>query len=205
MRAARRVSSPCTSRRVARSVSAWALPRPSAMASAKLANSTVNHSQTETPRMNPATPRPGCDERIDPKPGGENAADEDVNITGLRSWRFGSSLKNESTEPAARSADRRGVELCLDMLKSRLIRMSAYAIICRCSTIGPKASAGTNVRAPTSRTCRPPSPQTAACASAACRRPTACISFVQANRQSRGSESSASSGPHSIARPSAML
>ena len=32
--------------RVRRSASAWALPRPSATASAKLANSTVNHSQT---------------------------------------------------------------------------------------------------------------------------------------------------------------
>ncbi len=31
-----------------RSESAWALPRPSAMASAKLANSTVNHSQAAT-------------------------------------------------------------------------------------------------------------------------------------------------------------
>ena len=31
--------------RVRRKVSAWALPRPSATASAKLANSTVNHSQ----------------------------------------------------------------------------------------------------------------------------------------------------------------
>ena len=34
------------SERALRSVSAWALPRPSAMASAKLANSTVNHSHS---------------------------------------------------------------------------------------------------------------------------------------------------------------
>ena len=40
------------SRRALRSVSACALPRPSAIASAKLANNTVNHSQIETPRMN---------------------------------------------------------------------------------------------------------------------------------------------------------
>ena len=33
--------------RVARSVSAWALPRPSAIASAKLANRTVSHSQND--------------------------------------------------------------------------------------------------------------------------------------------------------------
>ena len=36
-----------TSRRARRRASAWALPRPSAIASAKLANSTVNQSQTE--------------------------------------------------------------------------------------------------------------------------------------------------------------
>jgi hypothetical protein len=36
------------SARVLRKVSAWALPRPSAMASAKLANSTVNHSHALT-------------------------------------------------------------------------------------------------------------------------------------------------------------
>ena len=40
-----------TSRRAFRSVSACALPRPSAMASAKLAKSTVNQSQSETARM----------------------------------------------------------------------------------------------------------------------------------------------------------
>jgi hypothetical protein len=34
--------------RALRRVSAWALPRPSAMASAKLANKTVNHSQIAT-------------------------------------------------------------------------------------------------------------------------------------------------------------
>ena len=39
--------------RVFRSDAAWALPCPSAIASAKLANNTVNHSQTATPKMNP--------------------------------------------------------------------------------------------------------------------------------------------------------
>ena len=47
-----------TSRRVLRSVSAWALPRPSAIASAKLANSTVNHSQSEMAKMKPAGASP---------------------------------------------------------------------------------------------------------------------------------------------------
>ena len=40
-----------TSLRARRMVSACALPRPSAIASAKFANSTVNHSHTETARM----------------------------------------------------------------------------------------------------------------------------------------------------------
>ena len=49
-----------TSRRARRSVSAWALPRPSATASAKFANRTVNQSQSDTARMKPggASPRP---------------------------------------------------------------------------------------------------------------------------------------------------
>src|SRR5450755_123217 len=41
-----------------RKVSACALPRPSAMASAKLANSTVNHSHSEIWKVKPATPAP---------------------------------------------------------------------------------------------------------------------------------------------------
>src|ERR1039458_4532173 len=43
---------------VLRRVSACALPRPSAMASAKLANSTVNHSQSEIWKVKPALPAP---------------------------------------------------------------------------------------------------------------------------------------------------
>ncbi len=46
------------SRRWRRSSSACAAPRPSAIASAKLANSTVNQSQSETARMKPAGASP---------------------------------------------------------------------------------------------------------------------------------------------------
>ena len=43
--------------RIARSVAAWALPRPSAIASAKLPKSTVSHSQMATVNANqPACP-----------------------------------------------------------------------------------------------------------------------------------------------------
>src|ERR1035438_6510094 len=57
------VRSPCKRRAlvsvlVLRRVSACALPRPSAMASAKLANSTVNHSHREIWKVKPATPAP---------------------------------------------------------------------------------------------------------------------------------------------------
>ena len=45
------------SARVLRSVSACALPRPSATASAKLANSTVNHSHTATRAAKPSVSR----------------------------------------------------------------------------------------------------------------------------------------------------
>jgi hypothetical protein len=44
--------------RALRSESACALPRPSAIASAKLAKSTVNQSQSEIARMNPAGASP---------------------------------------------------------------------------------------------------------------------------------------------------
>ena len=49
-----------TRRRDARSACAWALPRPSASASAPLANSTVNHSHAATAKMKPtgASPSP---------------------------------------------------------------------------------------------------------------------------------------------------
>ena len=47
-----------TSWRDRRSVSAWALPRPSAIASAKFAKRTVSHSHTETQKMNPAGASP---------------------------------------------------------------------------------------------------------------------------------------------------
>ena len=47
---------PCTSCRALRSVSAWARPRPSARASAKLAKTTVNQSSSEMARVKPGEP-----------------------------------------------------------------------------------------------------------------------------------------------------
>ena len=56
-----------TSRLAERSASACALLRPSAMASAKLANSTVNHSQSVTARMKPGGRLAVPAERLDPE------------------------------------------------------------------------------------------------------------------------------------------
>jgi len=81
-----------------RSEAAWALPRPSAIASAKFAKSTVNQSQSVTPKMKPAdaSPRPpaktACPQsrvvRMEPT--------YTTNITGFRTWRWGVSFLNES-------------------------------------------------------------------------------------------------------------
>jgi hypothetical protein len=84
------------SRLALRSEAAWALPRPSAIASAKLAKSTVNQSQSDTAKMNPeeASPRPASactqsrDVRMEPT--------YTTNITGFRTWRCGVSFLNES-------------------------------------------------------------------------------------------------------------
>ena len=75
--AARAASSPTSSACMPRSAAACALLRPSASASAKLANSTVNHSQSATARMKPAGASPWPRERLDPQHGREDAADVD--------------------------------------------------------------------------------------------------------------------------------
>ncbi len=81
-----------------RSVSACALPRPSAIASAKLAKNTVTHSQRETARMNP-----GASRRSPPRAREEKSQwsaslpMNTANITGLRIWWRGWSLAKESS------------------------------------------------------------------------------------------------------------
>ncbi len=96
---ARRIA--MTSLRALRRLSAWALPRPSAIASAKLANSTVNHSHAEIARMKPGA--------ASPLPVMAAWANRTVvkalptstqNMTGLRIMWRGSSLRSDS--PMAR-------------------------------------------------------------------------------------------------------
>ena len=87
--------------RIARSVSACALPRPSAIASAKLPKRTVSHSQTATTNVNHAgsLPPPGASP---PKAWTiqisvvRTAPTSTTNMTGLRAMSRGSSLRNEA-------------------------------------------------------------------------------------------------------------
>ncbi len=81
--------------RVPRSASACALPRPSAIASAKLAKSTVNQSQSASWRVNPTPPSPArmSRSRISVV---STAPTRTTNITGFRTMWRGSSLESAS-------------------------------------------------------------------------------------------------------------
>jgi hypothetical protein len=95
--------------RIERSASACALPRPSAIASAKLAKTTVSHSQTAIEKANQAGSSPpprGEPPRtwISHPPVVIAAPSSTTNITGLRSWWRGSSLRSESRRARATMA-----------------------------------------------------------------------------------------------------
>jgi len=83
------------SRLVARRVSAWALPRASAMASAKLANSTVNHSHSVICSVKPMLPAPVaiCSIRMSVVNADPTST---TNMTGLRAMLRGSSFLKDS-------------------------------------------------------------------------------------------------------------
>jgi hypothetical protein len=87
--------------RVRRSWSAWALPRPSAIASAKLADSTVNHSHNATWPVNERPPGPPPLTRLITKRSVTSTLPTSTtNITGLRSWTRGLSLRIADTAAA---------------------------------------------------------------------------------------------------------
>src|SRR5580658_1111144 len=77
------------SRLARRSVSAWALPRPSATASARLANNTVSHSQTTMVQLNADGERMAV-YRV------STAPTSTTNMTGFLIWTRGSSFLNAS-------------------------------------------------------------------------------------------------------------
>src|SRR5262245_5592592 len=112
----------CTSRRARRSEAAWALPRPSAIASAKFAKSTVNHSHTVTQKMKPAGASPwpitACSQssevRMDPT--------YTTNMTGLRTWRRGVSLRNESSTASPTMVRSNSGRLLLSVIGSASLR-----------------------------------------------------------------------------------
>ena len=94
--------------RIARRASAWALPRPSAKASARLAKTTVNHSHTATVNVN---------QRARGRPRAAAAEDwmiqatvvmtapiSTTNMTGLRTWTRGSSFAKEPRSAGVRSS-----------------------------------------------------------------------------------------------------
>ena len=127
-----------------RSVSACALPRPSAIASAKFAKSTVNQSQSAIWSVKPMSPRP-LDESRTSTTVVSTLPTSTTNMTGFRTMWRGSSFAN-----ASRIARR-----TIGGSKSgRLLRghvRTASRAHRECSTIGPSASAGKNVSAPTIR------------------------------------------------------
>ena len=91
--------------RVARSALACALPRPSAIASAKFANSTVSQSQTvitPTNHSEPVSPRTRSSTKM---PVVIALPSSTMNITGFLNWSRGSSFGNES-RAAARTSSR---------------------------------------------------------------------------------------------------
>ena len=98
--------------RVARSASACALPRPSAIASAKFAKSTVSQSQTAITPTNhscPVRPRTRSRTKIAVV---TTLPSSTMNITGFLTCRRGSSFGNESRIAASTSSRREDASLC---------------------------------------------------------------------------------------------
>ena len=84
------------SERIARSASAWALPRPSAIASAKLPNTTVSHRKNATANVNHAGSRRSPQRRAR-SAWSATAPTSTTNMTGLRATCRGSSLASDDS------------------------------------------------------------------------------------------------------------
>ena len=97
--------------RVARSAFACALPRPSAIASAKFANRTVSHSQNAITPTNQSWLSFPWTRSLKKITVVITLPSSTMNITGLRAWRRGSSFGNESrTAASTRSRENMLVE-----------------------------------------------------------------------------------------------
>ena len=128
--------------RVRRKASACALPRPSATASAKLANSTVNHSQKAIWPENSAEPLLG-DEIADEEQVTTSDTTSVTKITGLCASCRGSSLRKASTAAAAMIlGSNRPCDFAFEDMGSISDQKVLPPSIRKCSTTGPSASAG---------------------------------------------------------------
>ena len=130
------------SRLVRRSVSAWALPRPSATASARLANTTVSQSQTTIVQLK-------TDEWAMAVPVVSTAPTSTTNMTGFLSWTRGSSFLNASGSECQSilgssrpPPTRRSAPAVLAAGARRGLRCRGYRHQCSPSANGPRARAG---------------------------------------------------------------
>ena len=173
-----------------RSVSAWALPRPSATASAKLANSTVSHSHAAIVSTNPGRPAPAIAPPAAAMPITvvRMLPMNTTNMTGLRNWTRGSQLPERIADRAHH--DRAGHH----RLSSSRHGFQPAPVIWRCSTMGPSASAGRNVSAPTISTTPTSMTTNNGHASAECPRSPRSRASLPGCRRWRAPGSSASSG-----------
>ena len=128
-------------------MSACALPRPSAIASAKLANSTVSQSQNVICSSKPSPGPAGRRRRRSSRSVVSTLPTSTTNITGFFAIVRGWSLRNASHDARrGRSADPRSIAIACALCA---IRTPVPCAISRCSTIGPRLRAGKNVSAPT--------------------------------------------------------
>ncbi len=179
--AARRASSPSPRAARCAGVAACAFARPSATASAKFANSTVNHSHTVTCRMNPggglAFAEQGLDEQ-DRREDGADVHDEHDRVAHLRARRELAERVGERLPQrlAAEELSRVSVSVLVVMVSCcLLVRRVQHAGARRSARARARARKSARRRAAPSRRA---APRTAACGSAACRARRARVFFA---------------------------
>ena len=188
--------------RVLRNVAACALPRPSAIASAKLANSTVNHKNSGDQPGEHVLIRGAGPEVADEEDRGQHDPTSTMNITGLRamhSWVRACAARRPTRSrrsPGRRSPSSPRSAAAPSAGGGRVRRVPGSGALPSCGLTcprsrgarrsGPSASAGKNVRPATitSTTPRTSSPNSR-CASAACRSSSAPSAWRPANRRRR--------------------
>ncbi len=195
----------CRSRRALRREAACALPRPSAMASAKFANSTVNHSQTDTAEDEPARRFPRADQRLDPEEGREDGADVDhehhrvphLALDRQLAERIADRLPDDPGVEERCAPGHRAGHVCRSLLR----RDQGEVLDDRARAPAP---ARTSARRPGSPR-RPAARRRAGCGSAACRAPSGTIFFAGQRARDGEHRHREPVPPEEHARPSAVL